>query len=131
MVIPLETSVENCFVHNTHMLKASENREVRKTLQHAHNGLNFWLRFLFEVKQGELWRGPLGSCLCKSLYTAGLPGMAHIILWPMDSHQAPYTYFIAYTGEYPISHIKILCSNLLCIWRYTKSIIALVPTRMQ
>ena len=48
-------------------------------------------------------------------FTAGLPGMAHVIVWPMDSHQAPYTYFIAYTGEYPISHIKILCSNWLCI----------------
>ena len=48
-------------------------------------------------------------------FTAGLLGMAHDIVWQMDSHQAPYTYFIAYTGEYPISHIKILRSNLLCI----------------
>ena len=30
MVIQFETSVENCFVPYTHMLKASENREVRK-----------------------------------------------------------------------------------------------------
>ena len=78
------------------MLKASESREVRTTLQHAHNGLNY---FVFEVEQGELWRGPLGSCLCKSLYTSGLPGMDHLIVWPMDSQQAPYTYYIAYTGE--------------------------------
>ena len=62
MVIEFETSVENCFVPCTHMLKASESREVSKTLQHAHNALNYWLRFLFEVEQDELWRGPLGSC---------------------------------------------------------------------